>query len=331
MIEARYYDGHRSHEEIVHIEFVEGCRIRIASHGLEYSIHEVSISSRLGNTPRVFDLPNGARCKSEANDLIDAFLRRCGEKTSRTHRLERSTTLTIAALAMLGLFVVAMLTVGADYSANALSTLLPKSTLDKASHEAMQYLDTNGILTPTQLPSSTRKRIREHFATLTRDESKHYHLHFRLSKKIGANAFAFPSGDIVLTDGLVALSTDKHFRDILGVLAHEKGHVIQRHGLRMAIKTTISGVVIGYFVGDISMLATALPTLLINNAYSRTFEHEADLVAVQELKRLHVSPTYLADLFEAMEKEHNATHAKIFMTHPLTDERVRFLRESASR
>ena len=50
-----------------------------------------------------------------------------------------------------------------------------------------------------------------------------YTLVFRKSDAIGANAMALPSGTIVVTDGLVTLAEDD--REILGVLAHEAGHV----------------------------------------------------------------------------------------------------------
>ncbi|MBD3793420.1 MAG: hypothetical protein IE889_04575 [Campylobacterales bacterium] len=50
-------------------------------------------------------------------------------------------------------------------------------------------------------------------------------------------------------------------------MAHEKGHVVKKHSLRMAIKTGVAGVIIGYMTGDISILATGIPTVLINSHY----------------------------------------------------------------
>jgi len=162
------------------------------------------------------------------------------------------------------------------------------------------------------------------------DGERGYKLHFRSSPKMGPNAFALPSGDIVLTDQLVALSQDDEFRDILGVLAHEKGHVVKKHSLRIAIKTGISGAIIGYITGDVSVLASTIPTILINSSYSREFEHEADVHAVKELKDMNISTKYIATLFEELEKkqggEENATVMSMFASHPLTSQRIDYFK-----
>ncbi len=48
----------------------------------------------------------------------------------------------------------------------------------------------------------------------------------------GANAFALPGGVLFMTDALVALAEPAA---ILGVLAHELGHVQQRHATRVVV------------------------------------------------------------------------------------------------
>ena len=60
---------------------------------------------------------------------------------------------------------------------------------------------------------------------------------FRDGGKFGANAFALPSGKIIVTDQLASLLNDEQ---IVGVLAHELGHVVYRHGMR-ANGTPIAG------------------------------------------------------------------------------------------
>jgi Zn-dependent protease with chaperone function len=180
----------------------------------------------------------------------------------------------------------------------------------------------------SKLSARQERLIQAHFNNLSNGDRR-YKLHFRSAPQMGANAFALPSGDVVLTDQLVALSRDDEFRDILGVLAHEKGHVVKKHSLRMAIKTGMAGAVIGYITGDISILASTIPTILINSSYSREFEHEADVYAISELKRLNISPKYIVHLFEVLEKKNensdkNSTDVDIFSSHPLTEERIKF-------
>ena len=47
-----------------------------------------------------------------------------------------------------------------------------------------------------------------------------------------------PGGTIVLMDGLVQAAADAGFGDdaLLGVLAHEMGHVMRRRGTRMVVE-----------------------------------------------------------------------------------------------
>jgi Zn-dependent protease with chaperone function len=328
LIEAVLYDGKSSKEHQVILDFTFGRRVKIASHNIDITLDELKISSRLGNTPRVLEFPNGIRCKSQENDKIDQILLDFDIKKSKTHKIESSWGLSIGAVLITIAFVGFMLTSGANYTANFIASVLPQNTLDRVSDMTLEKLE-SGYLYPTKLSEENQTILQTHFDKLTQGDER-YVLHFRSSNRMGANAFALPSGDIVLTDQLVALSRDKQFRDILGVLAHEKGHVVHQHSLRMAIKTGLAGVIIGYMTGDISILATGIPTVLINSSYSREFEHEADVHAVEELKKMDISTIYIANLFEALEKEHegegNSSVLGVFSSHPLTHERIEYFK-----
>ena len=329
LVDALLYDGKSSKEHQVTLDFTFGRRVKIASHNIDVALDDVKIESRLGNTPRVLEFPDGVRCKSRENDKIDQVLLDFDIKKSKTHKIESSWALSLGAVIVTIAFVVFMLTAGANHTANFIASVLPQNTLDSVSKMTLEELE-NGYLYPTRLTKEQQSVLQTHFDDLTKGEEG-YHLHFRSSNRMGANAFALPSGDIVLTDQLVALSKDEKFRDVLGVLAHEKGHVVHKHSLRMAIKTGLAGVIIGYITGDISILATGLPTILINSSYSREFEREADVHAVKELQKMGISTIHIATLFEALGEEHgmdeNATNAlEIFSSHPLTHERIEYFK-----
>ena len=327
VISALLYDGKSSKEHEVSIEFTDNRRVLIPSHNIDVSLDEVEIESRLGNTPRVIEFKNGIRCKSKENDKIDKVLKKFGLSKSRAYKIESSLGLTIGSVIVTVAFIWFMLTTGSNYTANALASILPKTTLDKVGKVTLDKLD-GDYLKPSKLSDRQKRIIQAHFDNLTKGETG-YKLHFRSSPQMGPNAFALPSGDIVLTDQLVALSQDNDFRDILGVLAHEKGHVVKKHALRIAIKTGISGAIVGYITGDVSFLASTIPTVLINSRYSREFEHEADEYAVKELNRLNVSPKYIIKLFEMLKKklgEDNSTIMGMLASHPLTSERIKFFK-----
>nr|MCH9739906.1 M48 family metallopeptidase [Campylobacterota bacterium] len=322
LVEAVLYDGKSSKEYYVVMEFTFGRRVKIDSHDIDVALEEIEIGSRLGNTPRVLEFPNGVRCKSKENDKIDQVLRDFNIKKSRTHKIESSWGLSLGAVLVTIAFVFFMLTTGANYTATVIASVLPQNTLDEVSNITMEYLEED-YLYPSRLSSEKKELLQNYFDTLTKDDDG-YELHFRSSNSLGPNAFALPSGDIVLTDQLVDLSKDEKLRDILGVLAHEKGHVLKQHSLRMAIKTGIAGVIIGYMTGDISILATGIPTVLINSSYSREFEREADAHAVAELNEMNISTIYMANLFESLAEEfdidENSTATSLIASHPLTHE-----------
>ena len=75
----------------------------------------------------------------------------------------------------------------------------------------------------------------------------------------------------------------QHDDELVAVLAHEVGHVIHRHGLRVIIQNSLLGFTLLAITGDAacsSELFLGLPVLLTQLAYSRTFECEADSYAL---------------------------------------------------
>jgi len=329
-ISAKMYDGKSSKEHNITIDFTKDGHLKIESYGIDVALKDVKISSRLGSTPRVIHLPNGERCKSEENDKIDEIMDKLNIKRSKIHKLERSWKLAIASIAIIAFFVLFMVTAGADYSANFLANILPQTTLDKASKNTLSLLDKK-YLHKSNLSNDKKAKILKMFKKLTNND-KRYKLHFRSSPMMGANAFALPSGDVVLLDELVFLDKDPNLYGVLGVLAHEKGHVVYKHGLKGLIKGAVATTIVGYITGDVSFIVTTLPTALITSKYSREYETQADHYAKSELNRLHISSKPLAKLFENMEKfyakkgkESNSTISiHYFDSHPLTKERIKY-------
>ncbi|MFD2271073.1 M48 family metallopeptidase [Undibacterium arcticum] len=128
-------------------------------------------------------------------------------------------------------------------------------------------------MSPTQLDPVDRARLKASFAALKLPQSQGsamvYELVFRHSN-IGPNAFALPNGTIILTDQLVMLA--RNDPAVLAVLAHELGHLQQRHSLRRVFQTVGVGVAIHFMLGDVSTALAALPTFFCSiKKYSRDF------------------------------------------------------------
>src|SRR5690606_26348291 len=95
------------------------------------------------------------------------------------------------------------------------------------------------------------------------------------------NAFAAPGGRIVLLEGLLreAESPD----EIAGVLAHEIGHVTERHPTAAALRLLgIQALLTGIFGdGSLASAAAGAGGLLVALSYSRDDERTADRLAAE--------------------------------------------------
>jgi Zn-dependent protease with chaperone function len=134
-------------------------------------------------------------------------------------------------------------------------------------------------LKPTTLTAERQASLTARFAQLVQLTSAdaRYTLLFRASPAVGPNAFALPGGTVVLLDELVQVAENDD--EIMAVLAHEIGHLHERHTMRLVLQTSVAGVLVAAVVGDVlsaSSYAAALPAFLLQTRYSREFETEAD-------------------------------------------------------
>ena len=154
------------------------------------------------------------------------------------------------------------------------------------------------------------------------------------------NAFALPGGTIVIFSE--AIEKAESGNEVLGVLAHELGHVTERHVLRNIISSVglyaIFSFLVGDAVGGIAALTNAAP-LLISKSYSRDLERDADAIGFQYLISANIDPRGMVAFFNrivAIEKKTNAVFPdasrlldglSFLSTHPNTEERIAALQE----
>lgn len=135
------------------------------------------------------------------------------------------------------------------------------------------------------------------------------------------NAFAAPGGHVVIFAGLIGKAEGPD--EVAGVLAHEIGHVVHRHGLQALIRyfalSTVSTVVFG---GDFG-IATGAGQTLLHLAHSRESEAEADSTAVAILQRARLRTDGLATFFARIDRKDSGRNSilRYASTHPPTSER----------
>ncbi|MGL4767539.1 MAG: M48 family metallopeptidase [Formosimonas sp.] len=223
-------------------------------------------------------------------------------------------------------------------ASNAIAKSLPADSLNKVSEASLKELVDSGYLEPSKLSAARQKQLRTQFDALKKpDTNIPFKLHFYSAPDIGPNAFALPSGDVVLLDELVNLAAKDE--QTMGVLSHELGHVAHRHTMRSIVQNGIVSFAVAAWLGDYgNTLINLGASALFTQKYSRDFERESDDYAIKMMKLNQISPAALADLFELMDKDEenssketktNASISGLFDSHPSSPERIATLRAAA--
>jgi len=143
------------------------------------------------------------------------------------------------------------------------------------------------------------------------------------------NAFAVPGGFIYINRGLIERS--RNMSELAGVVGHEIGHVVARHGVDQMVRMQRAELFAG--VGSILLGqpggAAAAGVQVAGGLYfarhSREAEREADDLAVRYLPAAGIDPTGVVTFFEQLMQEQQSRPGGVeqwFATHPLTQERV---------
>lgn len=216
--------------------------------------------------------------------------------------------------------------------ASAAVPLVPDSVKQQMGQQTFYSLQKT-TLEPTELPAEQQAMVRYHWQMALNQlslEQRQYQLHLFKSDFFGANAFALPDGTVVITDQLVSLLKDQPDA-ILAVLLHEIGHVEGQHSVRLIAQSLGATLVIGIVFGNPEGVADLLlgsGSVLLQNAFSRDMEREADQFAIAKLSALGKSPQAFADAMSALlashgdDGEHSSALLKYLSTHPDTRERI---------
>jgi len=145
------------------------------------------------------------------------------------------------------------------------------------------------------------------------------------------NAFALPGGQVFITYGLFNKLTNKD--QLAGVLAHEIGHVIARHGAqRLAKQNLTQGLVMatGVAAGDNnSAQIAAMVGQVINMKYGRSDEIESDVLGVRFMHEAGYDPNALIDVMHILaESGGGARQPEFFSSHPNPENRIENIKEA---
>jgi Zn-dependent protease with chaperone function len=353
---GRWFDGRTSQAQPVLVSFVAGRTgpglvLQAADLGhallLERTHAQIGwperFSGRKPPTRVVVDLHEDGSLEIDDVQGWHLATAAAGVRPAVAARLQAHWPLFLAVLLLAAAGAWAGLRFGAPLAATQLARWVPLAWELQLSEAALAGLDARE-LRPSQVPAARQAELRGRFDVLARQalalrqDGGHYapplRLHFR--RGMGANAFALPGGAIVMTDEMLEQATRLALPDdaLVGVMAHEIGHVLHRHTTRMVIEQGVVNGAIGLALGDVSWMASTAATVMTGLAYRRAHEHEADCHAAALMQHLQVPAAPMADLLLALdaaaggrdgvapEPAASGGWTSLLSTHPDTRERA---------
>ena len=153
---------------------------------------------------------------------------------------------------------------------------------------------------------------------------------FKVVNSQDINAFALPGGFVYVNRG--ALEAADNEAQIAGVMAHEIGHVVMRHGTHQATNMLMAQLplaILGGVLGESSSLGGQLAqmglsfgvnSILLKN--SRGAESQADEVGTYVLYHAGYDPHAMAQFFQIIEKKYPQRTIEFFSDHPNPENRI---------
>lgn len=147
------------------------------------------------------------------------------------------------------------------------------------------------------------------------------------------NAFAAPGGYIFITRGLLLRMRNE--AELVGVLAHEMGHVLKRHHLQAIQKNAQTGIVAGLASmaadnsksRELTQKAISTGTELYARGLDKEDEYEADRIGVVLASRAGYDPYGLPGVLQTLDamNAQDSSLALMFKTHPAPAQRLQLL------
>ncbi len=160
-----------------------------------------------------------------------------------------------------------------------------------------------------------------------------YPFTFKVIKDKNINAFALPGGPVYVHTGAIQAADNEG--QLAGVLAHEIGHVVLRHGTNNASKAQVAQVPLsvlggllgsGGLAGELAAMAASFGVNSLFLKYSRDAERQADLIGTQILYDSGYDPEQMARFFEKLEQEQKQRPIEFLSDHPNPGNRITLVR-----
>jgi predicted Zn-dependent protease len=154
------------------------------------------------------------------------------------------------------------------------------------------------------------------------------------------NAFALPGGPVWVHRGLISSAGTES--QLAGALAHEIAHIASRHAAEQMTKGLVANVglgILGSLLGNdtrsnVARIGASVAAQATMLKFSRDDEREADMKALQYMKRAGYDPRGMVEFMQLLDAQQDRDPGSVqtfFASHPAPRERVQRLQQEANR
>jgi beta-barrel assembly-enhancing protease len=200
----------------------------------------------------------------------------------------------------------------------------------------------NAVLVEKQVPvlsdeAATRylNQLGRRLSAYAPNNQPEYVWQFKVLNSSDINAFALPGGYIYVNRATLESAQDE--AQLAGVLAHEEGHVVLRHGTHQLSETLLAQKPLEMLSGLIGQddtltsrllqfgIGLGVQSILLRN--SRAMEAQADSEGTYMLYQSGYDPRALARFFEIVEQKYPQQTFQFLSDHPNPGNRIRAVEE----
>jgi beta-barrel assembly-enhancing protease len=225
------------------------------------------------------------------------------------------------------------------------NAMISKSDEYQVGRMAMREMRDQNLILEDPEATDYLQQLGMRLASQAHDEGQNFT--YSVLREPVINAFATFGGFVCINSGLILLTDNES--QLAAVVAHESGHVVQRHiargylaQSRMSLASTaalLAAILIGAASGGGGQaiegaIALSQATALQQSInYTRGQEIEADAVGIELLSGAGFDPNEMASFFESMSRVEGLGMAGIpalLVDHPVTSDRIAAARNRAA-
>lgn len=223
----------------------------------------------------------------------------------------------VGALAVTVVFSIGVLVWQYDHMVSWVTDQIPISTEEQLGQAALTQMKAESTMLESGKAVESLQTIGNKLTHGSR-----YKYQWLIKQDDTINAFALPSGIIVVHSGLIQKADNAN--ELAAVLAHEVQHVEQRHSLKNMISSAGWAVVLAVVLGDVSGVTAVLAHQVGTSYFSRDLESEADKLGYATLVKANIKPDGMVSFFQKLAAETGEAQQGLawVSSHPQTLERI---------